>query len=391
MAAEVLAERGFAVDLYDQMPSVGRKILMAGKSGLNLTHAEPQEAFISRYGVRSAELAGMVRSFDAQALRDWAAGLGVETFVGSSGRVFPVDFKAAPLVRAWVRRLRSQGVRFHMRHRWQGWDEAGRLRMAGPDGEGLLTPTVAVLALGGGSWARLGSDGTWGAVLEGCGAEVRPWRPANCGFERAWSPLFVERFAGQPLKTVAAELDGLRRPGEFVVTRHGVEGSLVYAFSAALRDRLEAGEPAVLRLDLLPGRDEARLRRDLARPRGAKSLSTYLKKALGLDGVKVALLRELCPPEALNDPAQLVGLLKALPLPVERPRPLDEAISCAGGVALESLDPGLMLRGRPGVFCCGEMLDWEAPTGGYLITACLATGLHAGRAAADWGDVAAGG
>jgi uncharacterized flavoprotein (TIGR03862 family) len=384
MAAEQLAESGFAVDLYDRMPSVGRKILMAGKSGLNLTHSEPTDAFIGRYGQRAAELTGMVRSFDAQALRVWAAGLGVETFVGSSGRVFPVDFKAAPLVRAWVRRLRAQGVRFHMRHRWIGWDTAGQLCFDAPEGAQAVAASVVVLALGGGSWARLGSDGTWGDLLRACGAEVLPWRPSNCGFERGWSPLFVERFAGQPLKTVAASLDGETRPGEFGVSAQGVEGSLIYAFSAALRDRLAAGEPAVLQLDLLPGRDAARVQRDLSKPRGAKSLSTYLKKALGLDPLKIALLRELCPLSDLNDPARLATVIKALPLTLERPRPLDEAISTAGGVAFESLDPGLMLHHKPGVFCCGEMLDWEAPTGGYLLTACFATGRHAGQAAAAW-------
>jgi uncharacterized flavoprotein (TIGR03862 family) len=381
-----LANSGFAVDLYDRMPSVGRKILMAGKSGLNLTHSEPPEAFLARYGTQAAELTGIVRSFDAQALRVWAAELGVETFVGSSGRVFPVDFKAAPLVRAWVRRLRGQGVRFHMRHRGTGWDVAGQVGFATPEGPRTVAAPILVLALGGGSWARLGSDGTWGDLLRCRGAEVLPWKPSNCGFERAWSPLFLERFAGQPLKTVAATLDGERRPGEFVISAQGVEGSLIYAFSAALRDHLAAGAPAVLTLDLLPGRDAARVRRDLARPQGAKSLSTYLKKALGLDPLKIALLRELAPAEALADPVRLAALVKALPLALERPRPLDEAISTAGGVAFASLDPGLMLRRAPGVFCCGEMLDWDAPTGGYLLTACFATGRHAGQAAVAWAE-----
>lgn len=389
MAAEKLSEQRVKVDLFDRMPSVGRKILMAGKSGLNLSHGEPVDQFITRYGDRSVRLGDMVRSFDAHAVREWAAGLGVDTFVGSSGRIFPVDFKAAPLVRAWVRRLRAQGVIFHMRHRWLGWDEQGALLVEDasrpePPRQIRIRPDAVVLALGGGSWARLGSDGTWGPLLEQAGAKVCPWRPANCGFDCDWSDLFRQRFAGDPVKTVVASLGDQHKAGEFVITGHGVEGSLIYAFSAPLRDRLDAGDPAVLTLDLLPGRDETRVRRDLARPRGAKSLSTYLRKTLGLDAVKINLLRELAGADALSSPEGLLCAVKQLPLPVVRPRPLDEAISTAGGVAFESLTDGLMLSVRPGVFCCGEMLDWEAPTGGYLITACLATGARVGEAVGAW-------
>lgn len=382
MAAERLALAGYSVDVYERMPSVGRKILMAGKSGLNLTHAEDSEVFLSRYAPASATLTGIVRSFDAQAVRAWAAGLGVQTFVGSSGRVFPNEMKAAPLLRAWVRRLRATGVRFHVRHQWMGWDKAGNLFFQGPDGVPIFcaSPAVTILALGGGSWASLGSDGAWCPILRDVGATVTPLRPANCGFHVAWSDVVREKYAGQPVKTVVASYGGLSKPGEFVISADGVEGSLIYAFSAALRDACERDGQAVLTLDLLPGRSMDRLLADLRRPQGGMSAATYLKKILGLEGVKAALLREVLGKSLLENPHQLAQTIKAFPLTVQRPRPIDEAISTAGGLTFDSLTPDLMLTSRPGVFCCGEMLDWEAPTGGYLLTACLAMGAWVGDA-----------
>ena len=396
MAAEVLAEAGLCVDVHDAMPSVGRKFLLAGKGGLNLTHSEPLEPFLGRYGARREALAPMLHAFGPDALRAWVAGLGVPTFVGTSGRVFPTDLKAAPLLRAWLHRLRAAGVRFHMRQRWLGWNEAGALRFATPLGEQAVTPAATVLALGGGSWSRLGSDGAWVPLLAAQGVAVAPLRPANCGFDigrtlagpaaGGWSEHFRSRFAGQPLKPVALAFDaaGFARQGEFVVTETGIEGSLVYAASGAVRDAIAAHGEAVVQLDLLPDRDAASVLREVTHPRGPRSLATHLKSRLGIAGVKAALLHELLPRETLQEGAQLAAALKALPLRLARPRPLDEAISSAGGVPFEALDGGLMLRARPGVFCAGEMLDWEAPTGGYLLTACFASGLRAAHGAIGW-------
>jgi len=396
MAAETLAEAGLSVDVHDAMPSVGRKFLLAGKGGLNLTHSEPLEAFLGRYGARRAALEPILRSFGPQALRAWAEGLGVSTFVGTSGRVFPTDLKAAPLLRAWLHRLRKAGVRFHMRQRWLGWDERGAMRFTTPTGEQTVLPAAVVLALGGGSWSRLGSDGAWVPLLASHGVPVEPLRPANCGFDvgrtaagpegGGWSEHFRSRFAGQPLKPVALAFAeaGFARQGEFVVTETGIEGSLVYAASGVIRDAIAARGAAVVRLDLLPGRDAPDVLREVTHPRGPRSLGTHLKSRLGIGGVKAALLHELLPRETLHDGAALAAALKALPLRLARARPLDEAISSAGGVPFEALDAGLMLRAKPGVFCAGEMLDWEAPTGGYLLTACFASGRAAGEAAARW-------
>jgi uncharacterized flavoprotein (TIGR03862 family) len=389
MAAETAAAAGVTVRVCDAMPSVGRKFLLAGKGGLNLTHSEPFDAFAGRYGGRRGVLEPHLAAFGPDRLREWARGLGVETFVGSSGRVFPADMKAAPLLRAWQRRLRGLGVEFAARQRWQGWDAAGRLLFRTPDGPLAVEAAALVLALGGGSWARLGSDGAWVPLLESRGIPVRPLKPSNCGFDLDWSGHFRERFAGHPVKTVAAwctDADGgeHRREGEFVVTADGIEGSLVYALSAPLRDALETRGGAVLHLDLAPGRDPARLAADLARPRGPLSLANHLKRRAGIDGVKAGLLRELLPAADFADPARLAAAIKDLPLSPAAPRPLDEAISSAGGVPFEELDEQLMLRRLPGVFCAGEMLDWEAPTGGYLLTACFATGHAAGRGAAEW-------
>ena len=384
MAAETLAAAGHRVEVFDAMPSVGRKFLLAGKGGLNLTHSEGFEAFVGRYGARAAALEPLLRAFGADALRVWARGLGVETFVGSSGRVFPVDMKAAPLLRAWLHRLRGQGVRLHMRQRWLGWDADGALRFASPDGESRRSPRATVLALGGASWPRLGSDGAWWPWLHERGVELAPLRPSNCGFDVGWSEHFRSRFAGEPLKSVAIAFDGWRQPGEFVVTTHGVEGSLVYAASAALRDAIARDGQAVFMLDLLPARSAEWVARELAHPRGPRSLSTHLKTRLHLAGVKAALLWEMVPKEVQADPARFAAMIKALPIRVTAPRPVAEAISSAGGVRFEALDANLMLRALPGVFCAGEMLDWEAPTGGYLLTACFATGRAAGQGAARW-------
>ena len=384
MAAEVLsALPGLAVDVYDAMPSVGRKFLMAGKGGMNITHSEPLPDFVGRYGARAGQLAPWLAAFSPTALRDWIHGLGIDTFVGTSGRVFPTEMKAAPLLRAWLHRLRSQGVHFHVRHRWLGWSGAG-LRFATPGGEIVVQAAAVILALGGGSWARLGSDGAWVPVLRDSGIDVAPLKPANCGFDVAWSPYFSERFAGQPVKPVVASCAGQTRQGEFNITATGIEGGLVYALSAPLRDVLARDGHAALTLDLAPGRSIERLAADLARPRGRDSLANHLRRRAGIEGVKAALLRELCPPETLAAPALLAAAIKALAVPVGATRPIDEAISTAGGVSFAALDGALMLHGKPGVFCAGEMVDWEAPTGGYLLTACLASGRVAAGGVRRW-------
>jgi len=379
MAAEVLSATGMQVDLYDAMPSVGRKFLLAGKGGLNLTHSEPRDAFFSRYGARRAQLAPALEAFDAQALRAWAHGLGVETFVGTSGRVFPNEMKAAPLLRAWLHRLRESGVHIHARHRWRGWDDDGALRFDTPQGERVAACEAVVLALGGASWPQLGSDAAWVPLLAARGVDVRALRPANCGFDVAWSEHFRTRHAGDPVKSVVASIavaDGnvRKREGEFVIAATGVEGGLIYALSAPLRDAIETGGSAMLALDLAPGWTVERLRSELARPRGSRSLASHIQSRTGLKGVKVALLRELVPRDDFPDPEKLAAAIKALPVTLVAARPVAEAISTAGGVAFEALDERYMLRALPGVFCAGEMLDWAAPTGGYLLTACFATG-----------------
>jgi uncharacterized flavoprotein (TIGR03862 family) len=388
MAAETLAEAGVAVDLYDAMPSVGRKFLLAGRGGLNLTHAEPSDRFLARYGSRQQQMAPLLAGFDADALRAWSHGLGVDTFVGTSGRVFPTEMKAAPLLRAWLHRLRASGVRFHMRHRWLGWQD-GALRFATPDGEIRVRANATLLALGGASWKRLGSDGAWLPWLREAGVEVAPLLPANCGFDVCWSAHFRERFAGQPVKTVTAACvlpDGttLTRPGEFVITESGVEGSLIYALSAPLRDAVMAEGSVLLRLDLAPGKGLERLTAELQHPRGSRSLASHLQSRAGVTGVKAGLLREVLDREQMTDMAQLATAIKSLPLRLVAARPIDEAISSAGGVCFEALDASLMLRRLPGVFCAGEMLDWEAPTGGYLLTACMASGKSAAQGMLRW-------
>lgn len=380
MAAEVLSRQGVQVDLFDAMPSCGRKFLLAGKGGMNITHSEPKEAFVSRYGARAPQVARWLARFDAQAVRAWIHGLGIDTFVGSSGRVFPVDMKAAPLLRAWLGRLRHGGVRFHMRHRWLGWDGAA-LRFATPEGEHTAAYHAVVLALGGASWARLGSDGAWVPVLGERAVAVAPLKPSNCGFDVDWSAHFSSRYAGEPLLTVAADFEGIHRQGQFVITATGVEGSLIYALSAPLRDAIEREGSATLYLDLLPDLNAERVLAEVARPRGARSLSSHLQSRLGIKGVKSGLLHECLSKEEYADPARLAQAIKALPLVLRRARPIDEAISTAGGVAFDALDDTLMLRALPGVFVAGEMIDWEAPTGGYLLTACFASGSMAGEGA----------
>jgi len=379
MAAEAASVRGASVHLFDSMPSVGRKFLMAGKSGLNLTHAEPFADFMRRFGPARERLEPIVADCDPAAIRAWAAGLGIETFVGSSGRVFPADFKAAPLLRAWLRRLRAAGVRFHVRHRWTGWDETGGLTFDTPDGPAAFAAGATVLALGGASWPRLGSDAAWVEKLRRRGVTVAPLLAANCGFDVGWSDHFRERFAGQPVKPVVLSVGEARHRGEFVVTAHGVEGSGIYPLSARLRD----DKTARLILDLLPDHTPERVAKTLNQPRGSRSLAEHLRRTVGIAGVKAGLIRELCPPETLADPAALARALKALPLPLNGPRPIEEAISSAGGIVWDSLDDSLMLKALPGTFAAGEMLDWEVTTGGYLLTACLALGKRAGIGAAD--------
>jgi uncharacterized flavoprotein (TIGR03862 family) len=388
IAAETIAAAGFRVEVYDAMPSVGRKFLMAGKGGMNITHSEPFDRFLSRYGARSQVLGPMLSAFGPQQLREWIHGLGIETFVGSSGRVFPTSMKAAPLLRAWLHRLRTMGVRLHVRHRWQGWDERGDLRFATPDGELGVRAAATVLALGGASWPQLGSDGSWVTSLQEKGCGIAPLRPSNCGFEIGWSTHFRQRFAGEPLKSVAASVmvDGgtISRRGECLLTEHGIEGGLVYAFSAPLRNQLEQHGTATLLLDLLPDLSAQQVSAGVTHPRGARSLSSHLQSRLRLHGAKAGLLREVLSPAQMSDTELLARTIKALPLRLSATRPLAEAISTAGGVTFDSLDEHLMSRNMPGVFCAGEMLDWEAPTGGYLLTACFSNGKTAGLGAAEF-------
>lgn len=389
MAAEAACAAGARVDLYDAMGSVGRKFLLAGKGGLNLTHSKPRPGFDQRYGPRHAAVGRWLDAFGPQRLRDWAGELGVPTIVGSSGRVFPADFKAAPLLRRWLHRLRQSGVRFHMHHRWQGWCDDGALRFDTPSGPTTVAATAVVLAMGGASWPRLGSDGGWVAPLQRAGVAVEPLQPANCGFEVNWSEHLVSRFAGAPLRPVVAHWTdhcgrAQSRQGELVISEYGIEGSLVYAIGADLRQQIAKHGEALLTLDVVPGYTESALAARLAAPRGKHSIGAWLRRRAGLDGARCALAFELIDQPTRADPQALAAALKALPLRLLRPRPVAEAISTAGGVSLVGLDDNLMLRARPGVFCAGEMLDWEAPTGGYLLSACFASGLIAGRGAVRW-------
>lgn len=411
MAAQVLADAGVAVEVFDAMPSAGRKFLLAGKGGLNLTHSEPMPAFLSRYhgagdGMDSTLLARRMRTWlealSPQALRDWAQSLGISTFVGSSGRVFPSEMKAAPLLRAWMHRLRQQGVRFHTRSRWVGWSSAEPQvwHFETPQGSLAVQADAGLLALGGASWARLGSDGAWVPTMQGQGVAVENLQPANCGFEvdPTWSPLLRERFGGAPLKGVRLLVPGdgdpattapaFQRLGECVLTTYGLEGSLIYAAGRSIRQALSQHGRVTVYLDLLPALALARVQREVAHPRGSRSLGSHLKSRLNLEGVKAALLQEVMHrpdgaapiPASGRQPEFIAQTLKALPITLARPRPLDEAISTAGGVAMAALNDDLMLKAMPGVFCAGEMLDWEAPTGGYLLQASFASGRWAGQA-----------
>jgi uncharacterized flavoprotein (TIGR03862 family) len=387
MAADVISRAGMGVDVYDAMSSPGRKFLRAGVGGLNLTHAEPFDDFVARYAERSVPVGRWLTHFSPAQVRDWAQQLGIDTFVGSSGRVFPVQMKAAPLLRAWLNRLHAQGVRLHLRHRWLGWDAAHHLEFVTPHGPlkvGADGTAATVLALGGGSWARLGADGRWLEIMAKAGFAVTPLKPSNCGFEVAWSAHLREQFSGVPLKGIAASVchgdkQSTLRSGECVITKHGLEGGVIYALSTLLREQIARTGGAILKIDLSPQRPLERLIADLSRPRGRDSLAKHLRRCANIDGVKAALIHEFATPVQLDNTAALATLIKSLPVPLIAPRPIDEAISTAGGVRLEALDDALMLVKRPGVFCAGEMLDWEAPTGGYLLTACLASGATAGR------------
>lgn len=388
MAAETLSLAGIHVDLYDAMPTVGRKFLMAGKGGMNITHSEASTPFLSRYGTRQAHIAPLLNVMEPQALRQWIHALGINTFVGSSGRVFPTDMKAAPLLRAWLHRLREAGVNFHMRHRWIGWDNR-KLKFSAPNGEVTYEADAVVFALGGGSWARLGSDGAWVKLFNQHGIAVSALKPANCGFNTNWSEHFTSRYAGSPLKTIAVSTidehgQSHRKPGECMVTAHGIEGSLIYALSANIRNTIDNYGEATIYLDLLPDRPLEQVLADVSHPRGSRSLSSHLQSRLGVKGIKAGILRELVSAEDYTNPVKLGNAIKSLPLKLTSARPIDEAISSAGGVDFECLNEQLMIKALPGVFCAGEMLDWEAPTGGYLLTACFASGRSAGLGVIDW-------
>jgi len=389
MAAEVLLQGGIRVDLYDAMPSVGRKFLVAGRGGLNFTHSEPHDQFLSRYGQRRKQLEPLLEAFGPDAICSWFHDLGFETFVGSSRRVFPKNMKAAPVLRAWIKRLIASGLSLHLRHRWCGWGDDKSLCFETSEGERIVHPDAVVLALGGGSWARLGSTGAWVPQLQRRGVSVATLKPSNCGFNVTWSDHLRQRFSGQPLKSVTLSFTNsqgieFRRQGEFIITESGVEGSLIYALSAPIRDEIDAKKLAVIHLDLAPDWSEQRLIDRLSRDRGSRSMANHLEKAVGIKGLKAVLLRECVSRQDFTAPVLLASAIKHLPITLVSTRPLDQAISTAGGVTFESLDENLMIRSLPGVFCAGEMLDWEAPTGGYLLTACFSSGYSAGLGVLKW-------
>ncbi|KRR27023.1 NAD(FAD)-utilizing dehydrogenase [Bradyrhizobium lablabi] len=388
MAAEVLAQGGAAVTVYDAMPSVGRKFLMAGRGGLNLTHSEPLPQFLARYREATPHLKAAIEAFPPQALRDWSEALGQETFIGSSGRVFPKAFKASPLLRAWLRQLDSQGVKLALRHRWTGWDEQDRLRFQTPDGPRAIEASATVLALGGASWLRLGSDGAWAEILAAKGVGVSPLRPANCGFTVSWSDIFRDRFEGQPLKGIELSFGSHSVRGEAIVTRSGIEGGAVYALSAELREAILRDGQATLNIALRPDANVGELTAKLSAAKGKQSLSNFLRKAANLSPVAIGLLQEAAKASGMSlaglSPADLAGLIQAVPVQLNGIAPIERAISTAGGIALDQLDDDFMLQRLPGVFVAGEMLDWEAPTGGYLLQASFATGAAAGRGVLKW-------
>ena len=383
MAAEVISAQGIHVDVYDAMPSVGRKFLMAGKSGLNITHSDPYKIFVSRYGKRREQIEPLLKTFGAGQLRAWVQGLGVQTFVGTSGRIFPVEMKASPLLRAWMQRLNTSGVSFHLRHKLTEILPDRSLHFLTPDGDVTVNADAVILALGGGSWQRLGSDGAWVECLRKIGVKVEPLRPSNCGFDVHWSPLFKEKYDGHPIKSVVLSAGEFRQQGEFLITKAGVEGSLVYAASAILRDEIEAHGSAVMHLDLTTDQTEDQLQEKLSKTRGSRSMASHLAKTVGIKGVKAGLLREFVPKEEFTG-SWLAAYIKNTPVTLTATRPLDKAISSAGGVSFDALDEHLMLKSLPGVFCAGEMLDWEAPTGGYLLTACFSSGYAVGKSILLW-------
>jgi uncharacterized flavoprotein (TIGR03862 family) len=388
MAAEVLAQGGAHVTVYDAMPSAGRKLLMAGRGGLNLTHSEALPQFLARYREAIPHLKASIEAFPPQALRDWSEALGQETFVGSSGRVFPKAFKASPLLRTWLRRLDSMGVRMALRHCWTGWDEQGRLRFQTRDGPQFVEASATVLALGGASWPRLGSDGAWAETLAAKGVKVSRFRPANCGFTVVWSDIFRNRFEGQPLKGVALSFGAHSVRGEAIITRAGIEGGAIYALSAELREAINESGRATLHITLRPNLDMKDLIAKISGPKGKQSLSNFLRKAVSLSPVAIGLLQEAAKASdaslASMSSVDLANLINAVPIELTGVAPIARAISTAGGIAFDELDDDFMLHRLPGVFAAGEMLDWEAPTGGYLLQASFATGAAAGRGALRW-------
>jgi hypothetical protein len=392
MAAECLLKQGFHVELFDAMPSLGRKFLMAGKSGLNLTHAEPLVKFLGRYGDRQTILAPLINAFGPNELRQWADELGVETFVGSSQRVFPSAMKAAPLLRAWLHRLRSDGLIIHVRHYWKGWDDRGSLIFDTPQGEYKTKPTATLLALGGASWPQLGSTGAWQTILAAQQIAIKPLESANCGLNVPWSAYLRTHHAGDAVKTVSISMQdvhglALKQQGDFVISEYGIEGSLIYAFASAVREWLNKTGAATLYLDLNPNRTYEQLVQALSQARGSNTFAKHLQRQAGIKDVKAKLLREFTPEHVYGNPVKLARQIKSLPITITQTRPIEEAISSAGGVIFEELDQNLMLQKTPGVFCAGEMLDWEAPTGGYLFTACFATGYAAARGIINWLDI----
>ena len=383
MAAEALLARGVGVDIHDAMPSFGRKFLMAGKSGLNISHAEDIDVFLSRYR-GDARLQAIVRAFGPAHVVAWMEGLGIAAHTGPTGRVFPEMMKASPLLRAWLVRLQDAGAVLHPKHRWQGWNADGALVFDAPEGGVTVAPDATVLALGGASWKRLGADGAWAPLLAAKGAGTVPFGPSNCGFLVDWSSHMREKFAGAPVKSVRLSAGGDETRTEFVITQRGVESGGIYTLSSALVEGLRLEGAATLLVDLLPDMDVPAIVAKLERPRGKQSMSNHMRKSLGISGVKLALLHEAARGVLPDHKVTLARLIKAVPIRITGTAPLDEAISTTGGVAWDALDDALMLRQVPGVFCAGEMIDWDAPTGGYLITACMATGKAAGEGAADW-------
>jgi hypothetical protein len=390
MAAEVLSKHNIKIDVYDSMPSLGRKLLMAGKSGLNITHSEKFEGFVSRYGNKKTEIEKWLKQFSPDDLRNWVHEFGIETFIGTSGRVFPKGMKASPLLRAWINKLSESEVEFHVRHKLVGLTSLTGLtglnsrtgltcQFETPDGLKQVEADALILALGGGSWRRLGSTGEWVELLKQLEVKVEALKPANCGFDVAWSKHLVEKYHGHPIKSVTLSFDSFHQQGEFIITKEGVEGGLIYSASAMMRDEIEKNGKAIIFLDLAPDKTKEQLIEKLSKPRGSRSLSSYVEKTMGIKGVKMGLLYEVLSKEDFANAEKLASFIKRLPISLIATRPLDEAISSAGGVSFDSLNENLMLKNVSGVFCAGEMLDWEAPTGGYLLSACFASGVVAGN------------